>query len=165
MAYARTAGPAHGNGTGFGQLEQAAEAGVPWHGETASQERHNGSAGRRTVRTMGQDGRTAGDARRESGRRPEHFDVNPGPGNARRRQAFLEILEKAGRTTQIEIGILRNPDLLEYLRRKMTRPIEVLAEHISRRRPGVIYAAVRRSNCNEQIVYLLGKRVMRPIAG
>src|ERR1700688_1745711 len=41
VAYARTAGPAQGNGARFGQLEQAAEAGVPWHGEPASQERHH----------------------------------------------------------------------------------------------------------------------------
>src|ERR1700727_156145 len=44
VAYARSAGPTHGNGAGFRQLEQVAETGVPWHGETAAQERHHGAA-------------------------------------------------------------------------------------------------------------------------
>src|SRR3984885_7710766 len=131
VADARTAGPAPGNGTGFGQLEQATEAGVPWHGQTASQERHHGSAARRTVRTMRQGCRNTGDAGRESGRRPKHFHVDPGPGNAPCHQAFLEILEKAGRTTQIEIGTLGNPAILKQLRREMAWPIEIPAGHVS----------------------------------
>jgi hypothetical protein len=135
VAYARTAGPADGNRARFGQLEQAAEAGVPWRGDTASQERHNGSAARGTVRTMRQGCRDSGDARCESGRRPKHFHVDPGLGNAPCHQAFLEILEKAGRATQVELGTLRNPDLLEQLRREMAWSIEVRPEHISRCRP------------------------------
>lgn len=52
VADPRSAGPTHGNGAGFRQFEQAAEAGVPWHSKAASQERHHGAAARRTVRTM-----------------------------------------------------------------------------------------------------------------
>ncbi len=107
----------------------------------------------------------AGDARRERGRGPEHFDVDPGPGNAPCRQAFLEILEEAGRTTQIEISVLGNPELVEQLERKMAWSIEVLSEHVSRRRPTVDHAATGRTERGEQIVRLLGKRMVRPIAG
>ena len=107
----------------------------------------------------------AGDARRESGRGPEHFDVDPGPGNAPCRQASLEILEKAGRSAQVEISILGNPDLVEQLGREMAQSIEVLAEHVSWCRPTVDHAAMRRPQRNEQIVRLLGKRMVRPIAG
>jgi hypothetical protein len=165
VAYPRTAGPAGGNGAGFDQLEQAAEACVPWHGETASQERHHGSATRGTVRTMRQGRGDTGDARRESGRRPEHFDVDPGPRNAPCRQAYLEILEKAGRATQVEVGIPGNPDFLEQQRREMAWPIEVVAGPVFRRRPAVGHAAMGRRECREQIVRLLGKRMVRPVAG
>ena len=57
----------------------------------------------------------AGDARRASGPRPEDFDVDPRPGNAPCRQAFLEILEEAGRTTQIEISVLGSLELVEQI--------------------------------------------------
>ena len=87
------------------------------------------------------------------------------PGNTPCRQAFLEILQEAGRTTQIEISAFGNPELVEQLGRKMTWSIEVLAEHVFRRRPTVDYAAMGRAERNEQIVRLPGKRMVRPIAG
>src|SRR5581483_4560135 len=64
VAYPRSARPTHGNGASFRQFQQAAEAGVPWDRETALQERHHGSAARRTVRTMRQGCGDTGDARR-----------------------------------------------------------------------------------------------------
>ena len=74
VAYARSARPTHRNGAGFRQLEQAAEAGVPWDSETASHERHDRPAARRTVRTMRQSCGDAGDAWCKSGRGPKQFD-------------------------------------------------------------------------------------------
>ena len=107
----------------------------------------------------------AGDARRKSGRGPEHFNVDPGPGNAPCRQAFLEILEKAGRTTQIEISVLRNFELVEQRERKMAWSIEVPAENVVWCRPTVDHAAMGGPEPAEQIVRLFGKRMVRPIAG
>jgi hypothetical protein len=107
----------------------------------------------------------AGDARRESGRGPEHFGVDPGPGNAPFRQASLEIREEAGRTTQVEISVLGNPELVEQLEREMAWSIEVLAEPVSRCRPTVDHTAMGHPERKEQIVRLLGKRMMRSIAG
>ena len=78
---------------------------------------------------------------------------------------FWKSLEEAGRTAQIEISVLRNPELVEQLKRKMAWSIEVLSEHVSRRRPTVGYAATRRAERNEHIVRLLGKRMVRPVAG
>ena len=165
VAYARSARPTHRNGAGFRQLEQAAEAGVPWDSETASQERHDRPAARRTVRTMRQSCGHTGDAWRESGRGPEQFDVDPRPGNAPCRQAFLEIFEEAGRTTQVEIGVLGNAELVEQLGCEMAWSIEVLAEPVAWCRPTVNYTAMGRRERNEQIVRFLGKRMVRPIAG
>ena len=91
--------------------------------------------------------------------------MDPGPGNAQCRQALLEIIEEAGRSAQIEISVLRDPELVEQLKRKMACSIEVLSESVSRRRPTVGYAAMGRTERNEQIVRLLGKRMVRPIAG
>ena len=91
--------------------------------------------------------------------------TDPRPGNAPCREASLEILEEAGRTTQVEISILRNPELVEHLERKMAWSIEVLSEQVSRCRPTVDHAAMGRRERNEQIVGLRGKRMVRPIAG
>ena len=75
----------------------------------------------------------AGDARREVGHAAKQFDVHFGPGNAPRRQALLEIFEKPRWTAQIELSVLRNPEFVEQLERKMAWSIEVLAERVSRR--------------------------------
>jgi hypothetical protein len=83
--------------------------------------------------------------------------MDPGPGNAPCRQAFLEILEKAGRTTQVEVGILGNPDILQQLRREMAWPIEVLADHVSWCGPTVDHAVLGCRERNEQAVRFLGK--------
>ena len=107
----------------------------------------------------------AGDAWRKSGREPEQFDVDPRPGNAPCRQAFLEIFEEAGRTTQVEIGILGNAKLVEQLEREMAWSIEVLAESIVWCRPTENHTAMGRREHNEQIVRFLGERMVRPIAG
>ena len=100
-----------------------------------------------------------------AGRGSEHFDVDFRPGNAPCRQALLEILEEVGRTAQVEISLLGNPQLVEQLEREMAWSIEVPAEHVSRCRPAVNHAAMGRLERNEQIARLFGKRMMRPIAG
>jgi hypothetical protein len=107
----------------------------------------------------------AGDARGARGRGPEHFGVDPGPGDAPCRQAFLENLEEAGRATQVEIGVLGNPELVKQLERKMAWSIEVPAGPVFRCRPAVSHAATGRRERNEQVIRLFGKRMMRPVAG
>ena len=76
---------------------------------------------------------------------------------AQRLQAFWEILEKAGRTTQVKVGILGNPDILKQPRREMAWPIEVLAGHVSGCGPTVDHAAPGCRERNEQAVRFLGE--------
>src|SRR4051812_30473667 len=89
--------------------------------------------------------------------------MHPGPGNVPCRQTFLEIFEKAGRTTQVEIRVLGNSKLVKQLEREMARSIELLAEPVPWCRSTVDHVSVRRAKRGEQIVRLLGKRMMRPI--
>jgi hypothetical protein len=78
---------------------------------------------------------------------------------------LLEIREEAGRTTQIEISVLGNPKLVKQLERKMAWSIKVPAEPVTWSRPTVGHTAMGRRKRNEQSVRLLGKRMVRPIAG
>ena len=88
-----------------------------------------------------------------------------GQGMPHAAKPFWKSSRKRGRTTQVEISVLGNPELVEQLEREMAWSIEVLAEHVSRCRPTVDHAAMGRAERNEQIVRLLGKRMVRPIAG